>query len=92
MTPLTEQDSPGFTRGYRLQHDKVRDQWLIQAPERALIADPIAAIVLQLLDGKRSVASIIDELCSRFDAPRETIAHDVMALLSGLIEKRVLRL
>lgn len=92
MTPLTEQDSPGFSRGYRLQHDKIRSQWLIQAPERALFADDIAVAILQELDGRTPISTIIDRLSARYHAPRERIAEDVLTLLSDLYTKKILRL
>lgn len=92
MITLTLADTPRFTRGYRLQHDTVRQQWIIQAPERALVADPIAGEILQRVDNTRSVTEIVDRLCEQFDASRETITHDVLTLLSDLVEKGILRL
>lgn len=89
---VTEDSCPGFSRGYRLQHDKVREQWVIQAPERAFLADAIAVAILQELDGHTSISTIIDRLAERYQAPRAQIAADVLALLSDLTEKRILRL
>ncbi len=91
-TMLTEDDCPGFSRGYRLQHDRVREQWVIQAPERALLADPIAVAILQELDGRTRLGVVIDRLAERYEAPRDQIATDVLTLLSDLTEKRILRL
>ncbi|WP_241502758.1 pyrroloquinoline quinone biosynthesis peptide chaperone PqqD [Bombella intestini] len=91
-TMLTEDDCPGFSRGYRLQHDKVREQWVIQAPERALLADPIAVAILQELDGQTRLGVVINRLAERYEAPRDQIATDVLALLSDLTKKRIIRL
>ncbi|GBQ61620.1 pyrrolo-quinoline quinone synthesis protein PqqD [Ameyamaea chiangmaiensis NBRC 103196] len=85
-----EGDILRFARGYRLQHDCVRTQWVIQAPEKAFVADPIAGEVLQLVDGQRSVGTIIDLLAEKFTAPRGVIAGDVLALVSDLTDRRVL--
>ncbi|MBB2174630.1 pyrroloquinoline quinone biosynthesis peptide chaperone PqqD [Gluconacetobacter johannae] len=79
-----------FMRGVRLQHDRVRDQWVIQAPERAFVPDPIATAILRLVDGQRSVGAIVDLLAARFDAPRATIAHDVLAMVADLAARQVL--
>ncbi|MFT8516921.1 MAG: pyrroloquinoline quinone biosynthesis protein PqqD, partial [Acetobacter persici] len=38
---------PRFARGTRLQYDRVREQWFVQAPERAFLADAVAAEILQ---------------------------------------------
>lgn len=80
-----------FARGTRLQHDRVRDVWFIQAPERAFHADPIAVEVLQLIDGTRNVGGILDLLCQKFAAPRDIIAQDVLTLLRDLATKQVLQ-
>lgn len=79
-----------FTRGHRLQHDRVRDVWLIQAPEKAFIADPIAAAILRLVDGTRPLGTLIDTLAETYQAPRDVIAADVQTLLASLIEQKVL--
>lgn len=79
-----------FTRGHRLQHDLVRDVWLIQAPEKAFIADPVAAAILQLVDGARSLGTIIETLAETYQARRDVIATDVQTLLTSLIDQRVL--
>ncbi|GAA4503072.1 pyrroloquinoline quinone biosynthesis peptide chaperone PqqD [Gluconacetobacter tumulicola] len=90
LPPVAEESVVRFLRGTRLQHDRVRDQWVIQAPERAFIADPIAAEILRLVDGTRPVAAIIDILAERFAAPRPVIAHDVLEMIASLTQRQVL--
>lgn len=87
---VTETAVPRFARGTRLQYDRVREAWFIQAPERAFHADPIAAEILQLVDGTRTLGAIIDQLAQKFAAPRAVIAHDVLAMVAELTEKQVL--
>lgn len=95
MTTTPQQDVhariPSLARGYRLQHDKVRDLWLIQAPEKALILEGAAPEILRLVDGTHSIATIIETLAARYDAPRELIAQDVLTLLNDLTDKGALR-
>jgi len=79
-----------FARGHRLQHDRVRDIWLIQAPEKAFIADPVAAHVLQRIDGARTLDAIVDDLTAQFDAPRDAIAADVQTMLADLVARKVI--
>jgi pyrroloquinoline quinone biosynthesis protein D len=47
--------------------------------------------VLRLVDGDRSADAIVDELSAQYEAPREVIAGDVLAMLRDLVEKKVLR-
>lgn len=87
---VTEETVLSFARGHRLQHDRVRDLWIVQAPEKAFVIEGAAPHILRLLDGERSVGGIIQQLEEQFSAPREVIVKDVLALLSELTEKNVL--
>jgi pyrroloquinoline quinone biosynthesis protein D len=78
---------PSFPRGVRFQFDSVRQSWIVQAPERLFMPDEHAVEVLKLVDGKRSVDQIVDDLAARYAAPRETIADDVSEMLDGLADK-----
>ena len=40
----------------------------------------------------RSIAQIVDDLAQAFKAPRERIETDVMTLIGGLAEKKLLEL
>ena len=82
---------PAFNRGFRLRHDAVRDAWVILAPERLFQPDEQAVAILQLVDGTRTQDAIVDELASRYDAPRSLIRSDVADMLRDLAEKGVLR-
>jgi pyrroloquinoline quinone biosynthesis protein D len=81
----------GFAPHVRFRFDEVRQAWVVLAPERLLLPDEQAVEVLRLIDGKRDIDNIVDELAARYDAPREVIAGDVVAMLRDLVEKKVLR-
>jgi pyrroloquinoline quinone biosynthesis protein D len=42
------------------------------------------------VDGARSLGAITDDLCSRFDAPRDVVLADVAAMLDDLAAKGVM--
>ena len=77
----------GFPRHVTFRRDEVRNRWVILAPERLLLPDDTAVEILQRLDGKRSVAQIIDMLAVDFNAPRPDIAVDVVEMLQDLVDK-----
>jgi pyrroloquinoline quinone biosynthesis protein D len=81
---------PRLRRGVRLQRDAARDVWIVQAPERVLVLDEIAAAVLQRCDGNADVGAIAEALARQYDAPRAEIESDVVEMLQDLAEKGVI--
>src|SRR5262245_4128890 len=68
--------------------DQTRQRWIMMAPERLMLPDEQAVEILKLVDGKASVAGIVDSLAARYSqAPRELIAKDVTAMLQDLADK-----
>lgn len=84
---VTEDSAPVLPRHVRLRHDETRGGWVLLGPERVLVLDEIALEVMKLVDGKTSVGGIVDRLAQIYDAPREAIMPDVLAMLNELGEK-----
>jgi pyrroloquinoline quinone biosynthesis protein D len=84
---VSETSRPVLPRHVRLKFDETRQVWVILAPERVLAPDEIAVEVLQLCDGVRDVAAMIDQLAVKYAAEREAIATDVIAMLQDLADK-----
>ena len=89
---MSEDAVPTFVRGTKLRFDGVRDAWVVLAPERAFQPDEHALEILKLVDGRRTLAAILDDLAARFDAPRDVLAADVSAMLDDLVTRGVVRL
>jgi len=83
---------PKLPRGVRLTHNEAQGGWVLLAPERVFKADPIAAEIVKRCTGEATVADIVDDLARTFNAPRERIMTDVSAMLSGLIDKKLLEI
>lgn len=81
---------PFLPRGVRLHHDRVRDAWVLLAPERAVSLDPVAHAVLSEVDGTRSLRQITAALAARYDAPAEEITMDSSGFLKALHDRRFL--
>jgi pyrroloquinoline quinone biosynthesis protein D len=84
---VSEASLPVLPRHAKLRFDETRQRWVILAPERVLAPDEIAVEILQLCDGERTVAQIVDSLAEKYAAEREAIAADVIAMLGDLAEK-----
>ena len=84
---VSEASRPLLPRHAKLKFDETRQRWVILAPERVLAPDEIAVEVLQLCDGVRSVADMVDQLAAKYAAERSAIATDVIAMLQDLADK-----
>ena len=89
-TVIGEGSVPHLPRGVRLKFDKPREQWVLLAPERMFVLDDIAHEIVKCCDGKASVAAIVDDLSTRFEAPRDAILGDVLTLLQDFADKGVM--
>ncbi|MEM9590828.1 MAG: pyrroloquinoline quinone biosynthesis peptide chaperone PqqD, partial [Pseudomonadota bacterium] len=56
---LDQTDRPALLRGVRLHWDRVREVWVLLAPERVLKMDAIGAAILQEVDGTRPFGEIV---------------------------------
>ena len=83
---------PRLPRGGRLREDRVRERWVLLAPERVVKLNPIAVEVLKLCDGSRSLAEIVAGLAARFNADPARVGADVRALIASLQDKRMAEL
>ncbi|WP_425427702.1 pyrroloquinoline quinone biosynthesis peptide chaperone PqqD [Tatumella morbirosei] len=65
---MSTQSSPvvKFRRGYRLQWEAAQDCHVILYPEGMAKLNETAAMILELVDGQRTVSQIITELNQRF--------------------------
>jgi pyrroloquinoline quinone biosynthesis protein D len=89
---MTEETAvPVFATGVKFRFDAVRNAWIVLAPERLFLPDEQAVEILKLVDGARSLGVIIDDLATRFAAPRDLIAGDVATMLRDLADKGVVR-
>lgn len=75
---------PRFRPGVRLHRDRVRDRWVLLAPERVVGLDDIAYAILEKVDGRASLDEIATSLAGEYDADAGEIAADASALLADL--------
>jgi pyrroloquinoline quinone biosynthesis protein D len=84
---------PRLPRGVRLVHNEAQGGWVLLAPERVFKADAISVEILKRCTGEASVEQIVDDLAKAFaGAPRERIHVDVVKLIGGLADKKLLEL
>ncbi len=90
---VADTSHPRLPRGVRLTHNEAQGGWVLLAPERVFKADSVAHEILKRCTGEATVAQIVDDLVKAFaGAPRERIHADVVKLLGGLADKKLLEL
>ena len=87
---LTAEHCPQLPSYIKLHHDKVRERWVLLAPERVLEPDDTALEIVHLCDGKTSVNAIVEAMGAKYQAPAEQMLSDIMAMLQDLLDKRFL--
>jgi len=83
---------PKLPRGVRLTHNEAQGGWVLLAPERVFKAEGPAHEIIKRCTGEVTVNEIVDDLAKTFNAPRERIMTDVTAMLTGLVEKKLIEI
>ena len=89
---VSDSACPRLLRGVRLTNNEAQGGWVLLAPERVFKADAITAEILKRCTGEVTLDAIVDDLAKTFAAPRERIHADVVKLLGGLAEKKLLEI
>ena len=88
LIKLQINDIPKLPRHAKLRYDDVRTKWIINAPERVFELDDTAAEIMQLVDGIKSIETIVSNLHKKFTAAsRDEIEKDMILMLQSLAEK-----
>jgi pyrroloquinoline quinone biosynthesis protein D len=80
---VNQQARPRFGKGVRLRQDRDGTAMLL-VPEGALVLNPSAAAALELVDGDRSVAQLVDAVVERFEVTPKQAAADLLELFERL--------
>lgn len=76
---------PRLARGVRLTFDRARERHVLLSPETVVVLNATGTAVLELCDGKRTVAGIVAELSARYS---QVVDEDVRRFLGRLLERR----
>jgi coenzyme PQQ biosynthesis protein PqqD len=79
---------PALWRLARLEFDPVRGQRVLLYPEGVVLLNDTGAAILDLCDGRRSIADIAATLGERYHCD---VTGDVIEYLSGLVEQQLVR-
>jgi coenzyme PQQ biosynthesis protein PqqD len=85
---LTAASVPALWRLARLDFDPVRQQRVLLYPEGVVLLNNTAGTILDLCDGRRSVAEIAGLLNEQYHCD---VTADVIEYLSALVERDLVR-
>ena len=89
MAEISESSVPSLWKLARLEFDPVRNQRVLLYPEGVVLLNDTGAAILDLVDGRRSVADIAADLKQRYDCG--DITGDIVEYLSGLVDQHLVR-
>ena len=85
---MTTETVPVLWRLARMDFDKVRQRHVLLYPEGTVLLNDTGAAILELCDGRRSVAEIARVLQERYGSD---VTADVIEYLTGLAERELIR-
>jgi pyrroloquinoline quinone biosynthesis protein D len=80
---------PRLARHVRMTYDRSRDRHVLLLPETVVVLNATGAGILELCDGRHTVAEVIAELRDRYEA---VVDDDVRRFLTRLVAKRCLEI
>jgi pyrroloquinoline quinone biosynthesis protein D len=87
LETLSEADRIALPAWVRLHFDRVRDRWVLLAPERVLFPCATSVTIIERLGRGRDLGELVTALADEFEAPRATISDDVRKMLQGLADQ-----
>jgi pyrroloquinoline quinone biosynthesis protein D len=89
MAEISASSVPSLWKLARLEFDPVRNQRVLLYPEGVVLLNDTGAAILDLVDGRRSVADIAADLKQRYDCG--DITGDIVEYLSRLVDQNLVR-
>ncbi len=87
MERTDEATRPRLAPHVRMRFDTTRGQHTLLSPEAVLVINDTGAAIVELCDGRRTVAQIQSELHRRYDHVGDT---EVREFVAGLVAKHAL--
>ncbi|MFD2420251.1 pyrroloquinoline quinone biosynthesis peptide chaperone PqqD [Amycolatopsis pigmentata] len=88
-TEVSASDRPRLARHVRLTFSRARQRHVLLHPETVVVLNGSGAAILELCDGRRTVAEIEAELGARY---REVPGEEVRRFLTRLVARRWMEL
>jgi pyrroloquinoline quinone biosynthesis protein D len=84
-TTVSPSSRPALTPHVRLTFARARDQHVLLGPESVVVLNRTGADILELCDGRRTVAEIAEQLHARYE---RVVDDEVRGFVARLVAKR----
>ncbi|MDL4915050.1 MAG: pyrroloquinoline quinone biosynthesis peptide chaperone PqqD [Enterobacterales bacterium endosymbiont of Blomia tropicalis] len=84
---MNDNSIPTFRRGYRMQWEAAQDSHVVLYPEGMATLNETASAILELVDGKQDIATIVATLDERFPEAGG-VGADVKEFLQSAYEQK----
>lgn len=84
-TAVSPSSRPALASHVRLTFDPAREQHVLLGPESVVVLNRTGADILELCDGRRTVAEIAEQLQTRYE---RVVDSEVRQFLDRLVAKR----
>jgi pyrroloquinoline quinone biosynthesis protein D len=82
---LRPEDVPRISAGFRLQYEQAQSAWVLLYPEGMVKLSGSAGEIMKRIDGRKSVAALIEDLESAF--PGAELREDVLQFMKVAHER-----
>lgn len=89
VSTVSTKDRPRLARHVRLSFDRSRQRHVLLLPETVVVLNGSGADILELCDGRRTVADVVAELGTRYGSVPD---DEVRQFLTRLIARRCVEL
>ncbi|WP_081838526.1 pyrroloquinoline quinone biosynthesis peptide chaperone PqqD [Thermogemmatispora carboxidivorans] len=90
LLPFSPTLRPRLLPRARLEIDRLSQQPVLLYPEGVMMLNETAAAILQLCNGEHTLADILRELASRYEASPEQLQRDVYEYLRSLRDQNLI--
>jgi len=83
---------PRLAPKVRLRWDRRDERYMLLYPERGLVLNGTAALVVKLCTGEHTVAAILARLAEQYaDQPADAIEREVLTFLHAMVDRGLIR-
>jgi len=68
------------------------DEAVLVMPQKGQVKvlNEVGSVVWELIDGKRNILQIVEEICVQFDVDKDTVEADIIKFVADLVNREII--